>query len=88
MKLRRFFTVDWVRNYFANPRVSKIVIVLATLLAVSTNRMVLATKFLDGLSPERSLELSPKLRQTVKTQFSLNGDLSHGIVSTNVHERV
>jgi hypothetical protein len=34
------------------------------------------------------LDLSPKLRQTVKTQFSLNGDLSHGIVSTNVHERV
>jgi hypothetical protein len=34
------------------------------------------------------VELSPILRQTVKTQFLLNGDLSHGIVSTEVHEGV
>jgi len=34
------------------------------------------------------VELSPILRQTVKTQFSFNGDLSHGIVSTEVHQRV
>jgi hypothetical protein len=34
------------------------------------------------------VELSPKLRQTVKTHFSLNGELSHGIVSTKVHEGV
>jgi hypothetical protein len=27
------------------------------------------------------LDLSPILRQTVKTQISLNGELSHGIVS-------
>jgi hypothetical protein len=34
------------------------------------------------------LDLSPKLRQTVKTHFSLNGEWSHGIVSTEVHEGV
>jgi hypothetical protein len=32
------------------------------------------------------LELSPKLRQTVKSQNSANGELTHGIVSTEVHE--
>ncbi len=34
------------------------------------------------------LELSPKLRQPVKTHFSLNGELSYGNVSTEVHEGV
>jgi hypothetical protein len=34
------------------------------------------------------LELSPELRQTVKTHFSLNGELSYGNVSTEVHEGV
>ena len=34
------------------------------------------------------LDLSPKLRQPVKTHFSFNGELSHGIVSTEVHEGV
>src|SRR5690348_10423409 len=38
--------------------------------------------------PASLLDLSPKLRQPVKTHFSLNGELSHGIVSTEVHERV
>jgi hypothetical protein len=28
-----------------------------------------------------AVDLSPILRQTVKTQISLNGELSHGIVS-------
>ena len=37
---------------------------------------------------EPGLDLSPKLRQTVKTHFSGNGELSHGIVSTEIHERV
>jgi hypothetical protein len=32
------------------------------------------------------LELSPKLRQTVKSQNSANGELTHGIVSTEVHK--
>jgi transposase len=32
-----------------------------------------------------ALDLSPFLRQTVKTQISLNGELSHGIVSQAVH---
>jgi hypothetical protein len=36
----------------------------------------------------KQLELSPKLRQTVKTHFSLNGELSHGNVSTKVYEGV
>jgi hypothetical protein len=45
------------------------------------------------LTPEQAirvfnLELSPKLRQTVKTHFSLNGELSHGSSATEVHERV
>ena len=31
------------------------------------------------------LDLSPKLRQPVKSQNSLNGELTHGIVSTKVH---
>ena len=34
------------------------------------------------------LELSPKLRQPVKTHFSLNGELSYGNVSTEVHEGI
>jgi len=32
------------------------------------------------------MELPPVLRQTVKSQKSLNGDLTDGIVSTEVHE--
>lgn len=32
-----------------------------------------------------SMDLSRLLRQPVKTQFSLNGELCHGIASTNVH---
>jgi hypothetical protein len=31
-----------------------------------------------------SLELSPVLRQTVKTHFSFNGESSHGFVTTEV----
>ena len=31
------------------------------------------------------LDLSRILRQPVKTQFSLNGELCHGIVATNVY---
>jgi hypothetical protein len=34
------------------------------------------------------VDLSPELRQTVKTHFSLNGELSHGKVSTEVHEGI
>ena len=41
-----------------------------------------------ALFEAHELELSPKVRQTVKTHFSSNGELSHGIVSTEVHERV
>ncbi len=33
------------------------------------------------------LDLSPKLRQTVKTQFSANGELCHGN-ATKIHEGV
>jgi len=33
----------------------------------------------------RCLELSRFLRQPVKTQFSINGELCYGIVSPNVH---
>jgi hypothetical protein len=36
----------------------------------------------------RALDLSPKLRQTVKTHFSSNGELSHGSNTTEVHEGV
>jgi len=32
-----------------------------------------------------TVDLSRFLRQPVKTQFSLNGELCHGIDSTNVH---
>jgi hypothetical protein len=35
-----------------------------------------------------TVDLSPVLRQTVKTQYSSKGELSHGIVSPTVHERV
>jgi hypothetical protein len=34
------------------------------------------------------LDWSPVLKQMVKTHFSLNGELSHGIVSQAVHEGV
>ncbi len=34
------------------------------------------------------LDWSPFLRQTVKTHFSLNGELSHGIVTQAVHAGV
>ena len=34
------------------------------------------------------VDLSPKLRQTVKTHFSSNGELSHGSRAKEVHERV
>ena len=33
------------------------------------------------------MELSRFLRQTVKSQNSMNGELTHGIVSKEVHER-
>jgi hypothetical protein len=33
------------------------------------------------------LDLSPILRQTVKSQKSMNGELTHGLVSTEVHTR-
>ena len=35
----------------------------------------------DILAHAYALDLSPSLRQTVKTQLSLNGELSHGIVT-------
>jgi hypothetical protein len=34
------------------------------------------------------MDWSPFLRQTVKTHFSLNGELSHGIVTQAVHTGV
>ena len=34
-----------------------------------------------------SVDLSPILRQTVKSQNSANGELTHGIVTTEVHKR-
>jgi len=34
------------------------------------------------------LDLSPILTQTVKTQFSANGELSYGIVTQDVYEGV
>jgi hypothetical protein len=34
------------------------------------------------------MDWSPFLRQTVKTHFSLNGELSHGIVTQAVHAGV
>jgi hypothetical protein len=34
------------------------------------------------------LEWAPKLRQPVKTHFSLNGEEGHEPISTKVHERV
>ena len=34
------------------------------------------------------MDLSPFLTQTVKTQFSANGELSHGSVTQDVHEGV
>jgi hypothetical protein len=37
---------------------------------------------------ESSLEWSPELRQVVKTQNPLNGELSHGVVTQTVHEGV
>jgi hypothetical protein len=35
-----------------------------------------------------SVDLPPVLRQTVKAQFSANGELSHGIVTQAVHAGV
>jgi hypothetical protein len=43
-----------------------------------------AAKFANGTR----LEWSPKLRQTVKTHFSANGELSHGVVTQTVHARI
>jgi hypothetical protein len=40
------------------------------------------------LTDGKCLELSPRLRQTVKAHFSLNGELSHGSSTTEVHEGV
>jgi hypothetical protein len=34
------------------------------------------------------MDLSPKLRQAVKSQNSANGELTHGIGSTKVYKRV
>src|SRR5882672_11122484 len=46
----------------------------------------------DGYSFEvvhkSSLDLSPILRQMVKAHFSWNGELSHGVVTKAVHQRV
>jgi len=42
----------------------------------------------DVVHLEPALDLSPKLRQTVKTHFSLNGELSHGEFATEFHEGV
>jgi hypothetical protein len=50
------------------------------------NRLTVTTAMLGLLTA--GLELSPKLRQPVKTHFSLNGELSYGNVSTEVHEGV
>lgn len=38
-----------------------------------------------GVAIHSYVELSRFLRQPVKTQFSLNGELCYGIVSPNVH---
>jgi ABC-type lipoprotein export system ATPase subunit len=40
------------------------------------------------LSLLKPVDLSPKLRQTFKTHFSSNGELSHGSRTQEVHERV
>jgi hypothetical protein len=34
------------------------------------------------------MDLPPKMRQLVKTQNPLNGELSHGIISQAVHQGV
>jgi hypothetical protein len=50
------------------------------------NAILLQTSGAPVLSVnDDTLELSRFLRQVVKTQFSLNGELCHGIGSTNVH---
>jgi len=41
-----------------------------------------------GKDASGQLGWSPFLRQTVKTHFSLNGELSHGIVTQAVHAGV
>jgi hypothetical protein len=37
---------------------------------------------------ERPVDLAPTLRQKVKTHFSLNGELSYGVVTQAVHEGI
>ena len=36
----------------------------------------------------RTMDWSPFLRQAVKTHFSVNGELSHGVVTQAVHTRI
>src|SRR4051795_10111799 len=60
-------------------------------LAQTSLRSVLGQVDLDDLLSEReklNLDWSPSLRQTVKTQFLSNGELSHGIVTQAVHAGV
>jgi len=42
----------------------------------------------SALTETHSMEWSPFLRQVVKTQNPLNGELSHGVVTQAIHEGV
>jgi hypothetical protein len=52
--------------------------------SLSPEEQASVLQFIDQ-SEATELDLSPKLRQPVKSQNSLNGELTHGIVSTKVH---
>ena len=45
----------------------------------------LLTTRLESFGREVHVDLSPILRQMVKAHFSLNGELSHGVVTQAVH---
>jgi hypothetical protein len=71
---------DYTRGYVAaNPNAP------AEVLAALSKDVVKHVRVSVAQNP---LDLPHDLRQTVKTQISLNGELSHGIVSQAVHEGI
>jgi len=53
-----------------------------TIVVTPANALPIQARRLCIEASNESVDLSPKLRQTVKSQTSVNGELTHGIVST------
>jgi len=56
--------------------------------AGTVQQYVAALRFFFNKTLKRGLDWAPKMRQPVKTQFSLNGKGVYGIFSKTVHKRV